>query len=169
MPPTRLPSDSELRRNAGRRKGAGLPRRGPSHQLSDRCEVDVVHLPAVRAAWAALPDEAELGRLAEFLGLLSNPSRLKILLALQPGADAALPELCVCDLAAVAGASKSLTSHQLRLLRVMGVVRQRRAGKFAFYRLVEGPFAAILTAVAGASSSIPALARSGTRQRELAP
>lgn len=106
-----------------------------------------MHLPAVRAALAALPADPGVARVAALLALLSNPTRLKMLLALQPGPLAPLAELCVCDLAAVSGASKSLTSHQLRLLRVAGVVHQRRAGKLAFYQLADGPMVAILAAI----------------------
>lgn len=116
---------------------------------SDRCEVDVVHLDAVRAAVAALPGEGGIAQVAELLGLLSNATRLKILLALQPETVERPAELCVCDLAAVSGASKSLTSHQLRLLRTSGLVRQRRAGKLTFYRLADGPLVSLLADVAG--------------------
>ena len=115
---------------------------------SDCCEVDVVHLPSVRAALAILPSDAKVVQAADLLSLLANPTRLKMLLALQPAAPAPRPELCVCDLATVIGASKSLTSHQLRLLRASGVVRQRRAGKLAFYQLADGPMVSILAAAA---------------------
>jgi DNA-binding transcriptional ArsR family regulator len=42
-------------------------------------------------------------------------------------------ELCVCDLAAVAGMSQSNVSHHLRVLRAHAVVRARRAGKMVYY------------------------------------
>ncbi len=113
----------------------------------DWCDVEVVHLPAVKSALAALPDGAAVTRVAELMGVLSNPIRLKILLALCPAGGASRPELCVCDLATVVKASKSLTSHQLRLLRMGGLVRYRRAGKLAFYELAEGPAAAIVALI----------------------
>ena len=115
----------------------------------DMCEVNVLHLEAVRKARALLPSANAVYRYTELLALLANPTRLKILLALQPEARSRLPELCVCDLAAVAGASKSMTSHQLRLLRMAGLVHQRRAGKLAFYSL--------------ANESLNDLLRSGSR------
>ena len=105
----------------------------------DTCEVDVVHIAAVREAREALPDDVGLELVADLLALLSSPTRLKMLLALQPKARGESRELCVCDLAAVTGASKSLTSHQLRLLRASGVVSVRRSGKLAYYRLADGP------------------------------
>lgn len=111
----------------------------------DTCDVNVVHLDAVRTARAILPPDAELARMTELLSLLSNGTRLKMLLALRPLPGTSPRELCVCDLAVVAGASKSLTSHQLRLLRTAGLVVARRAGKLAYYRLAQGPMAALLS------------------------
>jgi DNA-binding transcriptional ArsR family regulator len=51
-----------------------------------------------------------------------------MLFALQAPDGRAVRELCVCDLAAVTGMSKSLTSHQLRLLRSAKLVVVRRDG-----------------------------------------
>ena len=128
----------------GRRRRAGA-------RASDTCQVNVVHLDAVKRARAALPEDAAAARIADLLSLLSNATRLKILFALQPKAAPALPELCVCDLAFVAGVSKSLTSHQLRLLRTAGLVRVRRAGKLAYYRLADGPKTTLLRDVLDAA------------------
>ena len=46
-------------------------------------------------------------------------------------------ELCVCDLAAVIGASESSVSHQLRILRTNKLVRFRRDGKILYYSLAD--------------------------------
>ena len=110
----------------------------------DICEVDVIHLGAVRHAKGSLPREEMVARTADLLGLLGNATRLKILLALRGRREGRPCELCVCDLAVVAGASKSLTSHQLRLLRTSGLVVVRRAGKLAYYRLAQGAAAELL-------------------------
>lgn len=114
-------------------------------EIGDTCDADVVHLDAVRAAQAAMPDDLEVGRMAELFALLSSTTRLKMLLALQPKRRGTRQELCVCDLAVVAGASKSLTSHQLRLLRAAGIVAVWRSGKLAYYRLADGPAADLLS------------------------
>ena len=116
--------------------------RGPA-STPDSCEVHEIHLDRVAETRAALPDENQLLRLAELLALLANATRLKILLALQAETTGSR-ELCVCDLAVVSGASKSMTSHQLRLLRMAGLVVQRRAGKLAFYRLADGAVVELL-------------------------
>ena len=114
--------------------------------VRDVCDVTVVHLEGVHRARAALLPLEETQRLVELVSLLANPTRLRILLALQPRNRGRGHELCVCDLAIVTGASRSLTSHQLRLLRTAGLVVHRRAGKLAFYRLAEGPLTALLSA-----------------------
>ena len=84
------------------------------------------------SALASLPVMDDVLELAAVFGLLADPGRLRLLIALRTG------ELCVCDLAAVSGQSESATSHALRLLRAHRVVRVRRAGRRAYYRLDDG-------------------------------
>lgn len=130
-----------------RTKAQSQSDRLPVTDVPDTCDADVVHLDAVKVARAALPNDFELARMAELLALLSSPTRLKMLLALQPKERRTRRELCVCDLATVTGASKSLTSHQLRLLRGASLVAVRRSGKLAYYRLADGPAVALLRGV----------------------
>lgn len=95
------------------------------------CEVDFVHPEAVRRVCAVLPEEQTTRRAAEVFGVLSDPMRARIVFALS------IEELCVCDVAAVAGLSISAASHQLKRLRDRGVVDYRKEGRLAFYRLVD--------------------------------
>jgi DNA-binding transcriptional ArsR family regulator len=81
-----------------------------------------------------LPNDAEVRKVAALHGVLADPSRLKILLALSRG------ELCVCDVSHVVGLSISATSHQLRLLRNLDLVSYRTDGKMAYYSLVGDAF-----------------------------
>lgn len=75
-------------------------------------------------------DDVEL--VAEFFKALADPTRLNIVNALQ------LHEwLCVSDLAAILGMSRSAISHQLSYLRLNDLVRVRRDGKRAFYALSD--------------------------------
>ena len=84
----------------------------------------------VRAIQAILDKEDErLPELAKLYRLLSNTTRLKILLALAEG------ELCVCDIAHVLGLSTAATSHQLKLLRDQRWLSKREDGKMVYYRL----------------------------------
>lgn len=95
----------------------------------DACAVRVVDARRVAAVAETMPGEADVAGLADVFALLADPGRLKILAALLEG------EMCVCDLAAVCGQSESAASRALRLLRAHRVVRVRRAGRMAYYRL----------------------------------
>lgn len=77
------------------------------------------------------PPQEDVNDLADVFGLLSDPGRLRLLMALLEG------ELCVSDLAAVADLSESSTSHALRILRAHRVVAARRSGRMAYYRLAD--------------------------------
>lgn len=101
------------------------------------CEERVVHVGAVRAARAALPNGPALGEVADLFAALADPTRLRIVAAL---ADR---ELCVCDLSATVGQSESAVSHHLRLLRSLGLVRARRDGRLVYYALDDGHVAAL--------------------------
>jgi DNA-binding transcriptional ArsR family regulator len=103
---------------------------------------------------AALPRHDRVADTVELLSLLSNATRLNILLALQSRRSEPDPELCVCDLAAVARASKSMTSHQLRLLRTFGIVHQRRSGRLMYYRLANDAVAQLVDRVAALARAV---------------
>ncbi|MCC7355086.1 MAG: winged helix-turn-helix transcriptional regulator [Anaerolineae bacterium] len=98
-------------------------------QIADHCDVVLVDEARVRAAEANLVDGLTATHMAETFQALSDPTRVRIISTL------AQQELCVCDLAAVLGMSQSAISHQLRLLRVMGLVRHRKEGRMVYYVL----------------------------------
>jgi ArsR family transcriptional regulator, lead/cadmium/zinc/bismuth-responsive transcriptional repressor len=104
---------------------------------ADDCEERVVHLPAVRAARAAQPGAPDLSRLADVMAIFADPTRLRIVAAL----DAA--ELCVCDLSATIGLTESAISHQLRSMRQLDIVRARKEGRRVFYSLDDEHIASI--------------------------
>jgi DNA-binding transcriptional ArsR family regulator len=95
------------------------------------CEATIVDDMAVDRARAALSDEREVLRATAIFSALADPTRLRILEAL------ASEEMCVCDLAAVAGISQSGVSHQLRILRDRELVAYRRDGLRAVYSLAD--------------------------------
>lgn len=70
-------------------------------------------------------------RMAEFLGFLADPNRLRILSIL------AQQEMCVGDLATTVGMNESAVSHQLRTLRAIRLVSSRKQGRHVFYRLQD--------------------------------
>lgn len=97
----------------------------------DDCSVRVVDRERVATVVASMPADDDIAGLADVFGLLADPGRLRVLVALLEG------EMCVCDLAAVARTSESAVSHHLRLLRAHRVVQVRRAGRMAYYRLAD--------------------------------
>jgi ArsR family transcriptional regulator, nickel/cobalt-responsive transcriptional repressor len=89
--------------------------------------------PATRPA-----TDGELARVAETLHALSTPSRLRILLHLAAGPCAA------GELAAAVGMEQSAVSHQLRILRQLGLVVGTRSGRTISYRLYDDHVAQLL-------------------------
>lgn len=97
----------------------------------DVCDVPCVHPEAVARVRTALPDAACVEAATSLLKMVADPTRLRILSALN------IEELCVCDLAAIAGISESAVSHQLRLLRAHRLVSFRKEGRVVYYRLLD--------------------------------
>lgn len=95
----------------------------------DACEAPHLAPAATATRRLALMPPRAVGALADTFRVLGDPTRVRILDALTGG------ELCVCDIAALAGISESAASHQLRLLRTMRLVRTRRAGRLIYYTL----------------------------------
>jgi ArsR family transcriptional regulator, lead/cadmium/zinc/bismuth-responsive transcriptional repressor len=95
------------------------------------CETTLVHLDQVRQVQPALLPMQSAQRMAEFFGVLADPTRLRLLSALVS------QELCVCDLAAGLKMSESAVSHQLRVLRAMRLVKYRKEGRNVYYSLAD--------------------------------
>ncbi len=95
----------------------------------DLCQVRTVHMERVKTALANALPEITLNRLASMFKILGDPTRLKIVTALQDG------EMCVCDLAAFLNLTESAASHQLRRLKDLALVKNRREGQVLFYSL----------------------------------
>ncbi|MEK6714689.1 MAG: metalloregulator ArsR/SmtB family transcription factor [Candidatus Omnitrophota bacterium] len=96
---------------------------------TDVCELFCYNKAKVNILKKFLPSANKLTKLAEIFKVLGDTTRAKILLSLSKG------ELCVCDIAHVLGLSISAVSHQLRLLRSLGLVKYRSEGRMAFYTL----------------------------------
>ncbi len=95
---------------------------------SDRCVSRIVHQEKVDLAKSQDLDPGKVEKLCQLFKAFSEPGRLRILHALLH------QEMCVCDLAAMLEVSESAVSHQLRLLRTMGLVVNRRDGTVLYYR-----------------------------------
>jgi DNA-binding transcriptional ArsR family regulator len=86
----------------------------------------------VAAVSTAMPEEETVEELSMVFGLLGDRGRLRLMAALLEAG-----EMCVCDLAATTGQKEPAVSHALRLLRAHQVVRVRRSGRMAYYRLAD--------------------------------
>ena len=104
----------------------------------DGCQIKVVHLDRVEQARKDAIADQELDRLSLTYKVLGDPNRLKIVMALRN------VEMCVCDLAAFIGLTDSAVSHQLRRLKDLALVKNRREGQIIYYSLDDERVSKIL-------------------------
>jgi len=97
----------------------------------DKCDCRIIHDDKVNEARQRALDNSATEDLCQTFKVLGDPSRLKILWALE------YQEMCVCDLAVLLGITESAVSHQLRLLRTLRLVKNRRDGTILYYRLAD--------------------------------
>lgn len=91
-----------------------------------------------RSVPVAQLDAETAAAVAETLQALTAPSRLLILSRLRQGPTT------VSDLAAAVEMEQSAVSHQLRLLRIMGMVTSTRTGRSVAYALFDSHVASLL-------------------------
>lgn len=102
------------------------------------CDCEVIHEDAVARVRAAMPDRDEFYALANLYKIFSDNTRIKILWALT------CERMCVCDLAVLLDMTKSAVSHQLKTLRLAGLVKYDKQGKEVYYSLADNNAKAIL-------------------------
>jgi ArsR family transcriptional regulator, lead/cadmium/zinc/bismuth-responsive transcriptional repressor len=95
----------------------------------DTCSVKCIDEKKVKETVKTIPRQEDIGQIADIFKALSDPSRLKIVLALLN------QEHCVCDIAVICNQTESAISHQLRILRALKIVKYRREGKIIYYSL----------------------------------
>lgn len=78
-------------------------------------------------------------RVARLMGALSSATRVRTLFALLEDGEVRAGEL-----AKRVGMSDSATSHQLRVLRDLGLVKRRREGRSNYYSLADGHLEVLL-------------------------
>jgi ArsR family transcriptional regulator, arsenate/arsenite/antimonite-responsive transcriptional repressor len=83
-------------------------------------------------------DDAE--NVAAALRVLADPARLRLLsiIQAQPGGEA-----CVCHLTEPLGLRQPTVSHHLKVLTQAGLLERDQRGRWAYYRVVPEPLAAI--------------------------
>jgi DNA-binding transcriptional ArsR family regulator len=89
-------------------------------------------------AQVVIQEDAVAVQLAQTYKALSDPTRVKILIAL------AERELCVHELASLLGMSHSAVSHQLQRLRNLHIVRFTKSGRHVYYELDDEHVAEML-------------------------
>ncbi len=95
------------------------------------CSEKCINKEKVTETIKTIPNLEDVRQMAQIFKSLSDPSRLKIVLALLN------QEHCVCDIAVICNQTDSAISHQLRLLRTLKIVKNRREGKIIYYSLED--------------------------------
>ncbi|MGN1167421.1 MAG: ArsR/SmtB family transcription factor [Lachnospiraceae bacterium] len=103
------------------------------------CDVTCIHSDMIRKVKELMPDDDLLSDLADFYKVFGDATRVKILCVLLES------EMCVCDLAELLGMTQSAISHQLRVLKQMKLVKNRREGKTVYYSLADGHIQTIIS------------------------
>ena len=111
------------------------------------------------------PDEKVISKMTDMLSIASDTTRLKIMLSLLDeskclcecneghshcGACEDHPcmiEKCVSEITTDVGASQSLISHQLKVLKDFDLVSTRRDGKKIYYSLKDGHVKQLISVV----------------------
>lgn len=83
-------------------------------------------------------DEEAINSETRIFKALADPNRLKILKLLKEG------ELCACELTIALSNSQSTVSHHLSALKNAGLIKERKEGKWSYFRLSEGAVIEIL-------------------------
>lgn len=95
------------------------------------CDCEVIHEHTVEDTRRKMKPEEDYASLASLYKMFGDGTRVKLLHALEQN------ELCVCDLAALLGVTKSAVSHQLKALRLAKLVKARRDGQVVYYSLAD--------------------------------
>ena len=102
------------------------------------CNHEEAHELSAKRAAENMPDMEQIEKLSLEFKAISEPSRLKILLALREG------EMCVYHIVEAVGGGQSAVSHQLRILRDNRIIKARRDGQNIVYSLADAHVLAVL-------------------------
>ena len=95
------------------------------------CSLELIHNDTVESTKSKLLSCEQYIELAALFKLFGDPTRLRILHALEQN------ELCVCDIVSLLGLTKSAVSHQLKDLKLANLVKFRKEGQTVFYSLAD--------------------------------
>jgi ArsR family transcriptional regulator len=89
-------------------------------------------------------DEAEAAGLADLLGALADPVRLRLLSLV-----ASQREVCSCNLEGPLGKSQPTVSHHTKVLAEAGLLVGEKRGRWVWWRVDEARLAAVRKALGG--------------------
>ena len=95
------------------------------------CDNEEEHGALVGRVKAAMPSDEKISEMGARFKVISEPSRLKILLAL------AHCELCVEHITEAVSGNQSAVSHQLKILKDNKVIKSRRNGQNVLYAVSD--------------------------------
>lgn len=98
--------------------------------MENNC-LNTEHGERVKSAVSAMPSEEKIAEMGARFKVISEPSRLKILLVLSGG------ELCVEHITQAVGGNQSAVSHQLKILKDNKIIKSRRSGKNVLYAVAD--------------------------------
>lgn len=78
-----------------------------------------------------LADPVSLRKQSRLLKALANETRLKMLRLLS------IREMCVCELTIALNLTQPTASHHLNILQNVGLIKDRKEGKWVFYSVAE--------------------------------
>ena len=78
-----------------------------------------------------IPGEDVVKRQTLFLKALADPARIRIIYALKNR------ELCACEIMALLKMPQTMVSHHCKILKVAGIISDRKCGKWVNYSLKD--------------------------------
>jgi ArsR family transcriptional regulator len=78
--------------------------------------------------------------LAGALKVLADPTRLRLISLIQAARDG---EACVCHLTSPVGLTQPTVSHHLKVLVDAGILEREQRGRWAYFRVLPEPLAAL--------------------------
>ena len=93
------------------------------------CDCNIIHQEVVNKVQSLMLKNEVFYDLADIFKIFGDFTRIKILYALFKSS------MCVCDIAALLGMTKSSISHQLRILKQAKLVKFKKEGKVVYYSL----------------------------------
>lgn len=99
--------------------------------MENFCDIEEEHKARVEEAKRSMPSDDDISEMGARFKVISEPSRLKILIVLSGG------ELCVEHITEAVGGNQSAVSHQLKILKDNKIIKSRRLGKNMLYSVSD--------------------------------